>query len=79
MATTVTLSDGKPVPVTYRMMEKSGRWVVYDVIIENVSLIKNYRSQFKEILAKGTPDELIARVLERAEAVSAGKDAAAAN
>ena len=79
VATTVTLSDGKPVPVTYRMMEKSGRWVVYDVIIENVSLIKNYRSQFKEILAKGTPDELIARVLERAEAVSAGKDADAAN
>ena len=77
VATTVTLSDGKPVPVTYRMMAKNGRWVVYDVIIENVSLIKNYRSQFKEILVKGTPDELIARVLERAEAVSAGTDTAA--
>ena len=77
VATTVTLSDGKPVPVTYRMMEKNGRWVVYDVIIENVSLIKNYRSQFKDILAKGTPDELIARVSERAEATSAGTAAAA--
>ncbi len=77
VATIVTLSDGKPVPVTYRMMEKNGRWVVYDVIIENVSLIKNYRSQFKEILAKGTPEELITRVLERAESASAGTDSAA--
>ncbi len=69
----VTLADGKKVPVRYRMMDKQGRWVVYDVLIENVSLIKNYRAQFKEILTRGTPDELIARVLEKAAEVSAEK------
>lgn len=69
VSTVVTLGDGKSVPVVYRMMLKNGAWVVYDVIIENVSLIKNYRSQFNEILTKGTPDELISRVLERAKAL----------
>lgn len=64
--TIVTMGDGKRVPVAYRMMLKNGRWVVYDVLIENVSLIKNYRSQFNELLARGTADQLIAKVLERA-------------
>lgn len=63
--TVVTLGDGKRVPVSYRMMLKNGKWVVYDVIIENISLIKNYRSQFTEVLVKGTPDQLIERVLAR--------------
>ena len=63
--TVVTLSDGKKVPVAYRMMMKNGEWVVYDVLIENVSLIKNYRSQFQDVLAKGTPDQLIDRVVAR--------------
>lgn len=71
VSTIVTLSDGKPVPVAYRMMTKNGRWVVYDVLIESVSLIKNYRSQFQDVLAKGTPDELITRVESRARELRA--------
>lgn len=63
--TVVTLSDGKPVPVAYRMMLKKDVWVVYDVLIENISLIKNYRSQFAEVLTRGTPDQLIERVQTR--------------
>ena len=39
--------------------EKSGTWKVYDVVVENVSLVMNYRSQFNEILSKGTPDDLL--------------------
>lgn len=65
--TIVTLSDGKNVPVAYRMMLKNGQWVVYDVLIESVSLIKNYRSQFQDVLAKGTPDQLVERVKARAQ------------
>ncbi len=66
VSTIVTSSSGKAIPVNYRMMRKNGKWVAYDVIIENVSLIKNYRSQFKEILLKGNPEELIRRVGEKA-------------
>ena len=63
--TIVTLSDGKKGPVAYRMMLKNGQWVVYDVLIENVSLIKNYRSQFQDVLTRGTPEQLIERVVAR--------------
>ena len=51
--------DGKKMPVFYRISNKSGEWKVYDVIIEGISFIKNYRDQFKEILTKNTPEELL--------------------
>lgn len=70
--TAVTLKDKKVVPVSYRMLEKNGRWVVYDVIIEGVSLVKNYRSQFQDIMTKGTPDQLIDRVRAKADEVRNG-------
>jgi phospholipid transport system substrate-binding protein len=52
-------SDGKKVPLFYRLTDKSGSWKVYDVIIEGVSMVNNYRSQFREILAKDSPDKLL--------------------
>lgn len=69
--TIVTLADKKAVPVDYRMMLKNDHFVVYDVIIENVSLIKNYRSQFSEVLDKGSPDALIERVESRVKELRA--------
>ena len=58
--TRVITTKSKEVPFNYRVFqEKSGTWKVYDVVVENVSLVMNYRSQFNEILAKGTPDELL--------------------
>jgi phospholipid transport system substrate-binding protein len=52
-------SDGKKIPLFYRLTNKSGSWKVYDVIIEGVSMVKNYRTQFKQILAKGSHDKLL--------------------
>ena len=52
-------SDGKKIPLFYRLSNKSGSWKVYDVIIEGVSMVKNYRTQFREILSKGSPDKLL--------------------
>ncbi len=69
--TVVTLGDGNKVPVSYRMMLKNGAWRCYDVLIENVSLVKNYRTQFQDILAKAAPDELISRVQEKAKEAAA--------
>ena len=54
-------------PVAFRMLEKNNRWVVYDVLIEGISMIKNYRDQFRDILAKGDPQTLIERVKAKAE------------
>ena len=47
------------VPIHYRLIKEEGRWKVYDVVIEGVSLINNYRTQFREILAKKTPEALL--------------------
>jgi len=67
----ITLSDNRAevqteilaaagnIPMNYRLLLKNKSWRVYDVIIENVSLAQNYRSQFSDILAKQSPDRLI--------------------
>ena len=52
-------SDGKKIPLFYRMTDKSGSWKVYDIIIEGVSMVKNYRTQFRQILAKDSPEKLL--------------------
>jgi len=60
------LTSKQAYPVAFRMLEKKGRWVVYDVLIEGISMIKNYRDQFRDILAKGDPQALIERVQAKA-------------
>ena len=52
-------SDGKKIPLFYRLTDKSGSWKVYDVIIEGVSMVKNYRTQFRQIIAKESPEKLL--------------------
>jgi phospholipid transport system substrate-binding protein len=47
------------IPIYYRVILNEGEWRVYDVVIEGVSLIGNYRSQFRDILAKKSPDALL--------------------
>ncbi|MBS3907478.1 MAG: ABC transporter substrate-binding protein [Syntrophaceae bacterium] len=49
----------KSIPIHYRMIHQKGQWKVYDVVIEGVSLVQNYRSQFRGILAKETPEGLL--------------------
>lgn len=53
------VTSSKEVPIFYRMILKDGKWKVYDVVVENVSLVQNYRTQFSDILAKNTPDQLL--------------------
>ena len=67
--TVITMKDGKKVPVAYRMLPKDGGWRVYDVLIENISLVKNYRTQFQDILNSASPDQLIERVRAKAQEV----------
>jgi phospholipid transport system substrate-binding protein len=55
----VLTADGKKIPLDYRLLQKGGIWRVYDVIIEGISLVKNYRDQFRDILAKDSPEEVL--------------------
>ncbi|MFA4916450.1 MAG: ABC transporter substrate-binding protein [Syntrophales bacterium] len=56
---TKIITSSKEVPILYRVILKDGEWKVYDIVVENVSLILNYRTQFNDILAKNTPDQLL--------------------
>ena len=56
---TKVITASKEIPINYRVILKDGSWKVYDVVIENVSLVQNYRTQFNDILAKNTPEQLL--------------------
>jgi phospholipid transport system substrate-binding protein len=45
--------------IDYRMRERNGSWLVIDVIVEGISLVSNFRDQFKEVLARGGPEHLL--------------------
>ena len=55
------------IPIFYRVYLKDGKWKVYDVIIEGISLIKNYRTQFRDILANNPPEEVLKILREKTE------------
>ncbi|HXZ38335.1 MAG TPA: ABC transporter substrate-binding protein [Thermodesulfobacteriota bacterium] len=56
---TKIVTSSREIPIFYRVIRKDSVWKVYDVIVENVSLVQNYRSQFNSILANKTPDQLL--------------------
>jgi phospholipid transport system substrate-binding protein len=56
---TKVVTDSKEIPLTYRLYETGGDWKVYDLLIENVSMVKNYRTQFREYLSGHSIEELI--------------------
>ena len=53
------------VVVDYRLREKDGQWKIIDVIIEGVSLVSNFRSQFQDIVAQGGPARLLTLLKEK--------------
>jgi phospholipid transport system substrate-binding protein len=53
------VTSSKEIPIDYRVLQEGGTWKVYDVVIENLSLVQNYRSQFDDILSRKTPDQLL--------------------
>jgi len=48
--------------VDYRVLKDGARWRIYDIVIEGVSLVNNYRSQFAGILQKSSYSELVRRL-----------------
>ncbi len=62
----VLTADGKKIPLDYRLISKEGKWLVYDVIIEGISMVRNYRDQFRDILAKNPPEHVLKVLRDRA-------------
>ncbi len=63
------ISSNRETPIFYRLkLEPDGRWLIYDVIIENVSLVRNYRSQFAPLMRKegyaGLRQQMLKKIAE---------------
>ena len=59
---TLIITSSADIPINYKVYQKGGQWLVYDVIIEGVSLISNYRSSYQEIMKKEGFDGLLAKM-----------------
>ena len=65
--TKITTKQGTEIPIDYRMLKRGGKWLVYDVIIEGVSLVANYRSQFNKIIVTSSYAELVKKMRDKQE------------
>ncbi len=74
ISTTVTLKPGdKPIKVDYRMRWLDGKWKVYDVIVEDISLTGNYRNQFNRVINnKGYP-QLVRLLQDKLQQIKASE------
>ena len=63
--TKIIPSKGESTSVNYRLHRVQEEWKIYDVVVEDISVVANYRSQFNRILANGSFDDLIKRLKEK--------------
>jgi phospholipid transport system substrate-binding protein len=61
----IVRSKGSEIPIQYRLLRNNNNWKVYDVTIEGVSVVSNYRSQFQSILSRESFDELLERLRQK--------------
>jgi phospholipid transport system substrate-binding protein len=63
--TKIVPTKGEPTAINYRLHRVDDEWKVYDVVVEDISLVVNFRSQFNRILAKGSFDDLLKQLREK--------------
>jgi phospholipid transport system substrate-binding protein len=61
----IVTAKGTQVPVEARVLRRGARWLMYDVLIENVSLIASYRSQFDRVIRTSSYEDLVKRLKAR--------------
>jgi MlaC protein len=64
--TRVVGGQGNPIKIEYKLHLTDGQWMVYDAVIDDVSLVGNYRSQFARVLQTASLGELIQNLREKA-------------
>ena len=63
--TSVITAKETEIPIDYRLLTKDGKWVAYDVVIEGVSLVNNYRNQFNQIINSGSYENLVKKLKDK--------------
>ena len=63
--TKIVNNKGEEFAVDYRLLQSSGDWKIYDVVIENISIVNNYRSQFNRVIAKSSFEDLLQKLRDK--------------
>lgn len=63
---TIIKAKGEEIAVNYKLRQINGQWKVYDAVVENISIVNNYRSQFDRIISSSSYEELVKRLHEKA-------------
>jgi phospholipid transport system substrate-binding protein len=67
VSTRIVRKDGTEIPVDYRLRRRNGRWLTYDVSIERISLVGNYRTQFHNVIQTSSYETLVKKLRIRIE------------
>jgi len=62
VTTQVVSGNGDEMPIDYRLHDVDGQWKVFDVVIDHVSLVNNYRAQFERVIGKSSVQELLRKI-----------------
>ncbi|HXV83075.1 MAG TPA: ABC transporter substrate-binding protein [Candidatus Binatia bacterium] len=62
---TIVKTKGEELSVVYKLRQINGGWKVYDAVVENISIINNYRSQFDRVISSSSYEELVKRLQEK--------------
>jgi len=57
--------------VTYKLHQVEGKWLIYDIVAENVSMVRNYRNQFNRILSRSSYEDLVQTIQNKVKELSA--------
>src|SRR5690349_166024 len=63
--TKIVNNKGEEFSVDYRLLQSGGDWKIYDVVIENISVVNNYRSQFNRVIAKSSFEDLLQKLRDK--------------
>ena len=64
--TNIVTTKNAEIPIEYRLLKEGDQWKAYDVVVEGVSLVNNYRNQFNNIIRSGSYEELLRRLKNKA-------------
>lgn len=67
MKVKIVTKKNKDIPVEYRLKKEGNNWLIYDVSIEGVSLVNNYRTQFNSIISQSSYENMVKRLKEKVE------------
>ncbi|NIO08817.1 MAG: ABC transporter substrate-binding protein [Deltaproteobacteria bacterium] len=67
----IVSKKGEEFSVDYKLLRNNGNWRIYDVVVENISLVNNYRSQFNRVISNSSYEELKKRINQKLKELEA--------